>query len=90
MVVRAADGEVVLSTTGTSSVHPSCQDRLDGVGGEEGWRLVEVRTTPGCAATNAAGLTFIEWTEADLWWHAETRMEPTTAVAWLADWTVLR
>lgn len=34
------------------------------------------------SATNAVGLSFIEWTKGDLWWHAETRMEPLEALDW--------
>lgn len=89
VIVRAPGDDVALSATGTSAVHPSCEDRLDGVGGEDGWYLVEVRSAGGCTSTNDVGLSFIEWDESGLWWHAESRMEPGAAITWLEEWTVL-
>ncbi|MGH7511037.1 MAG: hypothetical protein ACREMZ_16460 [Gemmatimonadales bacterium] len=67
----------------------ACDRRIAALDRGEGtptWAALQIRGNAGCSATNEAGLTFIEWSEAGLWMHVETYLAHDDAVAWLSAW----
>jgi len=87
-------GDLGLSLTSMRAAKTSltCKGRVGGqaAGGLSNWEVLEIRTFPGCVATNEAGLTFIEWEEGESWYHVETHLAPDEALSWLDSWRTVR
>lgn len=81
----------VTATRAGSDGTPSCDIREAGEVGEgsPGWLPKTIRGVGGCTATNASGLTFIEWQESGLWLHVETVLQMDEASEWLGHWEIL-
>lgn len=76
------DGEVSISVTSGLSAKdaPTCEERINNTTGEGSptWLPIVIRGRDGCAGTNDAGLTFLEWGESSYSFHVET-FEPVNA-----------
>jgi hypothetical protein len=87
-------GDLGLSLTSMPAAETSltCEGRVGGqaAGGLSNWGVLEIRSSPGCAATNEVGLTFIEWEEGESWYHVETHLAPDDALSWLDSWRTFR